>query len=73
MNVFDYFFKDTKHLEKDFVIGNQETISYQDLYMNSLKVASFLKKKVGTDQNIILIKQNSVFQKIGFKIGSGGF
>ena len=61
MNVFDYFFKDTKHLEKDFVIGNQETISYQDLYMNSLKVASFLKKKVGTDQNIILIKQNSVF------------
>jgi len=61
MNVFDYFFKDTKDLDKYFVIGNKETISYQDLYKNSLKVASFLKEKVGTDQNIILIKQNSVF------------
>ena len=61
MNVFDYFFKDTKDLDKDFVIGNKETISYQNLYKNSLKVASFLKEKVGTDQNIILIKQNSVF------------
>jgi len=61
MNIFDYFFKDTKDLNKDFIIGNQETISYQDLYKNSLKVASFLKEKVGTDQNIILIKQNSVF------------
>jgi len=61
MNVFDYFFKDTKDLDKDFVIGNKETISYRDLYTNSLRVASFLKEKVGTDQNIILVKQNSVF------------
>ena len=61
MNVFDYFFKETKDLDKDFVIGNKETISYQDLYKNSLKVASFLKEEVGSDQNILLIKQNSVF------------
>ena len=61
MNVFDYFFENTKHLKKDFVIGNKETISYQELYKNSLKIASFLKEKVGAGQNIILIKQNSVF------------
>ena len=61
MNVFDYFFKDTKNLEKDFVIGNKETISYKELYNNSLKIASFLNKNVGVDKNIVLINQNSVF------------
>jgi long-subunit acyl-CoA synthetase (AMP-forming) len=61
MNVFDYFFRETKDLKKDFVIGNRETVSYRDLYKNSLQIASFLKEKVGTDQNVILIKQNSVF------------
>jgi len=61
MNVFDFFFKVTKDLKKDFVIGNKETISFNELYKNSLKVASFLVEKVGTGQNILLIKQNSVF------------
>ncbi|MEL4457153.1 class I adenylate-forming enzyme family protein [Lutimonas vermicola] len=61
MNVFDYFFKETKGLEKDFVLGNKETISFKELYNNSLKIASFLKENYGTNQNIILINQNSVF------------
>lgn len=61
MNVFDYFFNETKNLEKDFVIGNKETISYMNLYNNSLKVASYLNRHIGTDKNIVLISQNSVF------------
>ena len=61
MNVFDYFFEETKDLEKNFVLGNKETISYQEMYNNSLKIASFLKENFGTNENIILINQNSVF------------
>ncbi len=61
MNVFDYFFKETKNLDKEFVIGNKETISYNDLYNNSLKIASYLKENIGVGKNIILINQNSVF------------
>ena len=61
MNVFDYFFNETKHLENDFVIGNKETISYKDLYINSLKVASYINENIGEDKNIVLIGQNSVF------------
>ena len=61
MNVFDYFFKNTKDLEKDFVIGNRETISFKELYSNSLKIASYLKENFGTNENIILINHNSVF------------
>ena len=61
MNVFDYFFVGKKNLDKDFIIGNKETISYNEIYNNSLKIASFLNKNVGIDKNIVLIDQNSVF------------
>jgi acyl-CoA synthetase (AMP-forming)/AMP-acid ligase II len=61
VNVFDYFFEETKGLEKDFVLGNKETISFKELYHNSLKIASYLKENFGTNENIIVISQNSVF------------
>ena len=32
MNAFDYFFETTATLEKPFVLGPKETISYSDLY-----------------------------------------
>ncbi len=61
MNVFDYFFDSTKHLKKDFVLGSKETISFEELYENSLKMAAYLHEEVGEGQNIILISPNSVF------------
>ncbi|MFC2147978.1 class I adenylate-forming enzyme family protein [Bacteroidota bacterium] len=61
MNVFDYFFETTQNLNKDFVIGPKETISFKNLHEQSLKVASYFKEKVGTAKNIVLIGQNSVF------------
>jgi acyl-CoA synthetase (AMP-forming)/AMP-acid ligase II len=61
MNVFDYLFDSTKNLKKDFVLGSKETISFKNLYQNSLKIASYLNKNVGENQNIILISPNSVF------------
>ena len=66
MNVFDYFFESTKNFEKDFVIGNKETISYKVLYENSLKIASYLELTVGVNQNILLIGHNSVFFIIAY-------
>lgn len=61
MNVFDYFFKISKNLDKDFVIGNKETISFTDLYNDSLKVASYLHENIGANKNVIVISKNSVF------------
>ena len=61
MNVFDYFFETTQNLDKDFVIGPKETISFKKLYEYSLKAASYFKEKVGADKNIVLIGQNSIF------------
>lgn len=61
MNVFDYLFDTTQNLEKDFVLGPKEAISFKKLYDDSLKVASYLKNEVGSNNNIVLISPNSVF------------
>ena len=61
MNVFDYFFDSTKTLEKDFLLGSKETISFKKLYNDSLIIASYLKNSIGENQNVILISPNSGF------------
>ncbi|MBN1789449.1 MAG: acyl--CoA ligase [Bacteroidales bacterium] len=66
MNAFDYFFENTYHLEKNFLIGPKETISYRELYNRSLKLASYLNDKVGHNQNILLLAPNSVFFMVAY-------
>jgi long-chain acyl-CoA synthetase len=61
MNAFDYFFEHTRGLEKNFVAGPKETISFQDLYNRSQKLAAYLRSTIGNDQNILLLSTNSVF------------
>ena len=61
MNVFDYFFDNTKDLKKDFLLGSKETISFKKLFNDSLKVASYLKETIGQGQNVLLISPNSIF------------
>ena len=66
MNVFDYFFLYSKDLKKDFVLGPVEQISYNQLYEKGLKLAQYLKREIGENNNIILISQNSVFFLIAY-------
>ena len=61
MNVFNYFFETTQDLEKDFVLGSKETVSFKALYQNSLSIASYIKENIGENKNIILRSPNSVF------------
>ena len=61
MNVFDYLFDSTKDLTKNFLLGSKETISFNKLYNDSLRVASFLKQNIGEGKNVLLISPNSVF------------
>ncbi|MCX2719875.1 AMP-binding protein [Lentiprolixibacter aurantiacus] len=61
MNVFDYLFENSASLQKDFVIGDKGSIAYQKLYRDSLKVASYLREKVGQGKNIILASPNSTY------------
>lgn len=61
MNAFNYFFSETGQLTKDLVLGPREQISYRQLYDNCLKLAIAIEQRVGTDKNLILISENSVF------------
>jgi len=61
MNVFDYFFENTKELSKDLVLGPRETISYQKVYSDVQKLAYKLKSEFGENQNLLVLCENSVF------------
>jgi acyl-CoA synthetase (AMP-forming)/AMP-acid ligase II len=61
MNVFDYFFVDSKNLEKKFILGVAEEASFKQIYDDSLKLAGHLKRIYGEDNKIILLSQNSLF------------
>ena len=60
MNAFDYFFENTSTLEKPFLEGAEE-ISFKDLHSECLKLASWLKKEIGTEKNIIVLSVNNLF------------
>ncbi len=66
MNAFDYFFENTYSLEKLFLLGPKETISYCDLYDRSLKLADYLNQTIGQNQNILLLAPNSVFFMVAY-------
>lgn len=61
MNVFDYFFSESKNQDKDFVHGVNEVISFKDIYTHSIKLAYHLKTTYGENNKIIIISHNSVF------------
>ena len=61
MNVFDYLFENTSSLNKNLVLGNKEKISYQQIYDNTLSVTQQIIDSFGTENNIILLSENSVF------------
>ena len=60
MNAIDYFFETTSSLEKPFLVGKEE-ITYNDLYKESLNLASWIRKEVGTGNNIIILSVNNLF------------
>ena len=61
MNAFDYFFEYSKNLDKQFVLGATEQVSYADVYAHSLKIARYLQQKIGKNKRVLLISNNSVF------------
>ncbi len=61
MNVFDYFLNDKEVLDKNFILNEEDKVSYSDLYKNSLNVAGFIKNKIGENKKVLLISHNSSF------------
>jgi len=66
MNCFDYFFENTRTLEKDLIPGSRESTSYQSVYERSGRLACFLQEKVGNGKNILLVSQNNLLFIIAY-------
>ncbi|MEN8158424.1 MAG: AMP-binding protein, partial [Bacteroidota bacterium] len=61
MNAFDYLFEKSGFLYKDFLLGNKEKLTYEEVYGQSLKLARCLKEKYGENNNILLVSPNSAY------------
>lgn len=61
MNVFDYFFTDSKKSSEKFIIGDLEEISFSELYNNSISLAAYLNNCIGENERVILLSHNSIF------------
>lgn len=60
MNSFDYFFENSRTLDKLFLVGKEE-ISFRDLHSSASNLAAWLEKEVGRDKHIMLISVNNLF------------
>jgi acyl-CoA synthetase (AMP-forming)/AMP-acid ligase II len=60
MNAFDFFFENTAHLDKFFLVG-KEAINYKDLYRSCISIAEWLQEKVGRQKHILLLSVNNLF------------
>ena len=61
MNFVHYLFENSAELNKDFVLGNSETISIKDLYRQSSQMANYLTEHFGDQNNIALVSHNNCF------------
>jgi acyl-CoA synthetase (AMP-forming)/AMP-acid ligase II len=66
MNVVRYLFENSSSLDKDFVLGNKEKISYTNLYDQVSRMASYLTSSIGRNRNIILASNNNNFFLVSY-------
>ena len=66
MNVVDYFFKSSRKLNKDFIAGVEEKISFKDLYSQVNNLAAILHEKLGSNKEILLLSENNLFYIISY-------
>ncbi len=61
MNVFDFLFENTSTFEKKLILGTKEPKSFRVIYQESIKLAGYLRMKLGQKKKIVLMAQNSSF------------
>ncbi len=72
MNAFDYFFENSRELEKDFVVGN-ESIAFNLLYKESSNLALTIYHRYGCGKNLIILLPNGLqFIKVYLAILKSG-
>lgn len=66
MNIFDFLFEKSSEAEKDLILGPMDSKSYRDIFQESRKLASYIRRKIGLQRNILLATINSPFFVIAY-------
>lgn len=66
MNAADYLLQKSPKLDKDFIVGTKENLSYKDLYEKVNALSAYLCEKIGTGKEIMLLSENNVFFIISY-------
>ena len=66
MNFFDYLFQYSSSLNKDFILGTKESISYKKLYSDSLSLSTYLRNTHGENNYFFILSDNSVFFTLSY-------
>lgn len=62
MNIFDFLFEQSHLLEKNFVLGLRQQISFKLLLQNCNCLAEKIKSSIGENNKIIILSENSIYQ-----------
>lgn len=66
MNVADYLLEKSRGLEKDFVAGVKENISYKELHKQVNALSFYINKKFGEGKEVMLLSENNIFFIISY-------
>ena len=66
MNIVDFLFEHSHKLSKKLVLGNSESIGYDEIYRNIVILAAYLRENHHENNNILLIGNNSVYFVIAY-------
>lgn len=66
MNVADYLLEKNCKLDKNFIVGPKEKISYEDLCRKINALAAFIYEKIGARKEIMLLSENNIFFIISY-------
>lgn len=61
MNCVDYFLENSANLDKDFIVGPKEQLSFKDLKRFVYRLSAWIKDDIGQEKNILLMSPNSSF------------
>lgn len=61
MNAFDYFFEHTKEVNKPFILNQNDSVSFRELYVHTMKLASWIRNEIGQEKPVLLLAPNAVF------------
>ena len=66
MNAADYLLEKSRELNKEFVAGTNESISYRELWKKVNALSSHITSKFGTRKEILLLSENKLFFIISY-------